>query len=172
MSFDAAQRVNPNGFTGREGFDPSQHPRAADGTFSEKVGATPEVALAEPLLECPEGWTEFDGYLPGEPHPDHPGLGWGVKTSEHWGDWSVDTGFYGMQPRYVSPEEPVRWSCNAKDFETAALIWHHRDAITKALADQGVREKRRLRVTLEDDRLVIDEYDRGEFRGLPVPRTV
>ena len=46
MSFDSAQRVNPNRFTGREGFDPSQHPRAADGTFTEKTGSAPEVGLS------------------------------------------------------------------------------------------------------------------------------
>lgn len=45
-SFDSAQRVNPNGFTGREGFDPSQHPRAADGKFAEKAGSAPEVGIA------------------------------------------------------------------------------------------------------------------------------
>lgn len=151
-------------------FDAASHPRALDGTFIEKVGGNPEVSLAEPLLECPEGWSEFDGYLPGEPHPDHPGLGWGLKTSEHWRDWTVDTGFYGVQPHHTLPDEPVRWTCNAADFETAALIWHHRDAITKAIANEGAREKRRLRVTVEDGQLLIDEYDRGEFRGIAVPR--
>lgn len=30
-------------------FDPSQHPRADDGQFTEKVGTSPEVALATPL---------------------------------------------------------------------------------------------------------------------------
>lgn len=45
MSFSEADRVNPKGFTGRDGFDPSQHPRATDGTFSEKVGAAPGISL-------------------------------------------------------------------------------------------------------------------------------
>lgn len=31
-------------------FDPSQHPRATDGTFSEKTGSTPEVGLTSPAL--------------------------------------------------------------------------------------------------------------------------
>ena len=47
MSFTESDRVNPNGFTGREGFDPSQHPRSTDGTFTEKIGGAPEVALGD-----------------------------------------------------------------------------------------------------------------------------
>lgn len=30
-------------------FDPSQHPRADDGQFTEKVGTSPEVTLSKPL---------------------------------------------------------------------------------------------------------------------------
>ena len=46
MTFSETDRVNPQGFTGREGFDPSQHPRATDGTVTEKVGADAEVKLS------------------------------------------------------------------------------------------------------------------------------
>lgn len=45
MSFTESERVNPSGFTGRDGFDPSQHPRNTDGKFAEKTGASPEVML-------------------------------------------------------------------------------------------------------------------------------
>lgn len=47
-SWDSFQHVNPNGFTGRDGFDPSQHPRATDGRFAEKAGSSPEVSLLPP----------------------------------------------------------------------------------------------------------------------------
>lgn len=45
MTFDSSQRANPSGFTGREGFDPSQHPRSEEGKFIEKLGMAPEVVL-------------------------------------------------------------------------------------------------------------------------------
>lgn len=47
----------------RDGFDPSQHPRAADGKFAEKTGTAAEVSLPDPygemtriLIESDEFW--------------------------------------------------------------------------------------------------------------------
>ena len=47
MSVKETARVDPNGFAGREGFDPSQHPRNTDGKFATKTGAAAEVSLSE-----------------------------------------------------------------------------------------------------------------------------
>lgn len=46
MTFTPVERVDPAGSTGSAGWNPAQHPRATDGTFTEKVGAVPEIALA------------------------------------------------------------------------------------------------------------------------------
>lgn len=52
-TFNENDRVNPSGFTGRDGFDPSQHPRAGSGQFTAKAGSEPDVRLL-PDIQAPD----------------------------------------------------------------------------------------------------------------------
>lgn len=110
--------------------------------------------------------------VPGEPHPIHSGVSYGIKYNEHWGDFSVDTGYFGLQPQDhdVKPEHPLRWSSDQSSFERAAVVWQHRNIIDAALKDHGLRDKKRLRIEVESDHFSISEFDHGEFRDLIVPR--
>lgn len=45
MAFDSSERANPSGSAGRDGWNPSQHPRSANGQFSQKQGTAAEVSL-------------------------------------------------------------------------------------------------------------------------------
>lgn len=52
MAFDPSQRANPSGLAGRDGWNPSQHPRAADGQFTQKQGTAAEISLS-PSVTAP-----------------------------------------------------------------------------------------------------------------------
>lgn len=61
MSITGPERVNPEGFTGREGLSPSQQPREADGRFAEKEGSAPEVALTRRGI--PKEILDFEAFV-------------------------------------------------------------------------------------------------------------
>lgn len=61
MSTPMPERVNPEGFTGREGFNPSQQPRETDGRFAEKEGTAPEVSLTKRGI--PKEIAEFEAFV-------------------------------------------------------------------------------------------------------------
>ena len=61
-AFVEADRVNPKGFTGREGFDPSQHPRSETGKFTAKAGTPSEISLSPrwtEVWEFEDDWKMF-----------------------------------------------------------------------------------------------------------------
>lgn len=141
-----------------------------DGRGPRPIVPTPKDPTLEPRLVVPP-IDEFDDRYKFE-HPHHKGVFYGIKSSDHWGDFQVGTGYFGMQPQAheIKPEHPLRWSSDQPTFERAAVVWQHRDHIDAALKAAGCGEHRRLRIEVEADRFVISEYDRGEFRDLIVPR--
>lgn len=151
------------------------HLRDAIGSIDEReprpVVPTPKDPTLEPRHVVPP-IDEFDDRYRFT-HPFHKGVSYGIKSSDHWGDFQVDTGYFGMQPRdhEIKPEHPLRWSSDQPTFERAAVVWQHRDRIDAALKAAKVAEHRRLRIEVESDRFVISEYDHGEFRDLIVPRS-
>lgn len=61
MSTPTSERVNPEGFTGREGLNPSQQPREVDGKFAEKEGSAPEVTLTKRGI--PKEISDFEAFV-------------------------------------------------------------------------------------------------------------
>jgi len=147
----------------------SEQPRHQDGKFGEKVGASPDVALTplEPKLE--EYRLEDDVAHPGN-HPRHAGLKWGITRSSYWGDYSVDTGYFGLQTSQFTADEPQPWTADAATFEQAAIVWQHRDDITAALKGAGITDRYRLRIDVDENNFTISEYDWQKFEGIVVPR--
>lgn len=142
----------------------------ADERAARPIPPTPKDPSLEPrLLVAPRDELEP---VPGDEHPLYPGAGYGVTYSEHWGDFRVETGYFGMQPQEgsVRPEHPLRWTSDQSSFERSAVIWQHREDIDRALREAGHTDRYRLRIEVEADRFVISEYDHGSFNGITTPR--
>ncbi len=142
----------------------SQAATYLNGSAPKPIAPEPKDPTLEPrIMEPPIA----DGDTVPHRRSDRQGTN-GITRIEHWDAFSVGTGYFGA---FVGePDSPPAWSSDQQDFVDAAIIWQHRGDIDEALRQVGMTRKRRLSIHVEPDRLVISEYDHGEFRDVVVSR--
>lgn len=89
-------------------FDASAHPRSTDGTFAEKTGAAPEVALGERTrgMELLDSGLKLDGY-------------WG-QVADQYGLTLEERGYFAEHLDRIK-DEPITPETESRDIIADAL---------------------------------------------------
>jgi len=168
--------ATPSG--GYMAFDGADDPRhiGTYHTYQEAFTAAEAAAAANIDQPAPEAtapqWRE--DYCDNGVHPVYGGANWGVRYQDHWDDYQVNHGYYGMTEdrdghtfidgsRTPLADNEVRWASDQRNRWDAEIVWQHRELVTAALRGAGYgaseRDGVRVRVDVHDEHLEMHNYD-------------
>ena len=155
---------------------PRGHPDN-EGWFTAHANTKPSDSVTivprAPLEKVLYGYSDVGPSAPGAGvHPVYGGLNWGIKKSEHWGDWGVNHGHWGSSSvrdglvyidssKVPLPAHEARWSCDTPDETAAAAVWRNREAISGGLHAAGFASAHAVRIQPEISatQILVSPYD-------------